>query len=145
MARFLWPIGGQINKAPLYSNGILVHFLEYITTIELLLIFLVLESSRRNVMTGDLPEDFLRLSPAMNQAPQSTGRGQMVPVQPVTYYQPTGLMQPYQQLPMGRLSVTVQQVCRIFIQWIISKCKCMLGKTLRAEKRDCDINNETTR
>ena len=72
-------------------------------------------------MTGDLPEDFLRLSPAMNQAPQPTGRGPMVPVQPVTYYQPTGLMPPYQQLPKGRLSVTIQQVCRIFIQEIMSK------------------------
>jgi len=64
-------------------------------------------------MTGDLPEDFLRLSPATNQAAYPSGRGEMVPVQPVTYYQPTGFMQPYQQQPMGRLSVTVSQVCAI--------------------------------
>lgn len=62
-------------------------------------------------MTGDLPEDFLRLSPGMNQAPHPAGTGQMVPIQPVTYYQPTGYMQPFQQQHMGRLSVTVQQVC----------------------------------
>ncbi|KAJ7379217.1 hypothetical protein OS493_017724 [Desmophyllum pertusum] len=66
-------------------------------------------SSRGNVMTGDLPEDFLRLSPGMNQAPHPAGTGQMVPIQPVTYYQPTGYMQPFQQRHMGRLSVTVQQ------------------------------------
>jgi len=62
-------------------------------------------------MTGDLPEDFLRISPGMNQAPPP---GQMMPVQPLTYYQPTGFMQPYQQLPSGRLSITVQQVCNLF-------------------------------
>ena len=80
---------------------------------------LLLGSSRANVMTGDLPEDFLRLSPAMNQAPHPSGRGQMVPVQPVTYYQPAGFMQPYQQQPLGRLSVTVQQVCIILSKSII--------------------------
>lgn len=58
-------------------------------------------------MTGDLPEDFLRLSPAVNQAPPPAG--QMVPVQPVTYYQPTGFMQPIQPQHIGRLSITVQQ------------------------------------
>ena len=64
-------------------------------------------SSRGNVMTGDLPEDFLRISPGMNQAPAP---GQMMPVQPLTYFQPTAFMQPYQQTPLGRLSITVQQV-----------------------------------
>ena len=76
-------------------------------------VILLLGSSRANVMTGDLPEDFLRLSPAMNQAAHPSG--QMVPVQPLTYYQPGGFMRPYQQQPMGRLSVTIQQVCTIFI------------------------------
>ncbi|XP_058961241.2 toll-interacting protein B [Pocillopora verrucosa] len=64
-------------------------------------------NARANVMTGDLPEDFLRLSPAVNQAPPPAG--QMVPVQPVTYYQPTGFMQPIQPQHIGRLSITVQQ------------------------------------
>ncbi|XP_074611164.1 toll-interacting protein B-like isoform X2 [Acropora palmata] len=59
-------------------------------------------TSRGNVMTGDLPEDFLRISPAMNQAVPA---GQM----PVQYFQPTAFMQPYQQPASGRLSITVQQ------------------------------------
>ena len=73
--------------------------------------FLSLGNARANVMTGDLPEDFLRLSSAVNQAPPPAG--QMVPVQPVTYYQPTGFMQPIQPQHIGRLSITVQQVCKV--------------------------------
>ncbi|XP_068711265.1 toll-interacting protein B-like [Montipora foliosa] len=61
---------------------------------------------RANVMTGDLPEDFLRISPGMNQA---SPVGQMIPGQPVAYFQPTAFMQPYQQAASGRLSITVQQ------------------------------------
>lgn len=70
------------------------------------ILFLGTRTSRGNVMTGDLPEDFLRISPAMNQAVPA---GQM----PVQYFQPTAFMQPYQQPPSGRLSITVQQVFSI--------------------------------
>lgn len=83
--------------------------MEYLVLICVYLFFYTegTNSSWGNVMTGDLPENFLRISPGMTQAPAP---GQMIPVQPFTYYQPTAFMQPFQQTPLGRLSITVQQV-----------------------------------
>ena len=59
------------------------------------------------MMTGDLPDDFLRMSGGSNQGSYPYTRP-MVPVQQLYY--PQGAFVPYKAQPSGRLSITVQQV-----------------------------------
>ena len=72
----------------------------------ILLLSFQVQGSRGNIMTGDLPQDFLRLGPPASQ--MAAQPGQVVGFPQMYYTNPAPFM-PLQQ-PVGRLSITINQV-----------------------------------